>query len=154
MIQQPSASNDYAAVVRIRDKSVGADNYEVTAFWNPNSGEDRYSKVANEVRANAEAKPANTMHWSGDVDREMRVEWRGWDVNSRNQSGETAREVHSSVTDGLPSREARLELSIHEGRGDVSITQQPNSQNGYTAIFRVRDPQSGFGHYDFDVTWR
>jgi len=47
-----------------------------------------------------------------------------------------------------------VELIVREGRGDVSITQQPNSSNGYTAIIRVRDPQTGFGHYDFDVNWR
>jgi len=25
--------------------------------------------------------------------------------------------------------------------------------NGYTAVIRVRDPQGGYGLYDFDLTW-
>jgi hypothetical protein len=154
VIQQPSAANGYSAVVRIRDKSAGADIYQLKAFWNPKNGEDRYSTAAASARANADAKPANTMHWSGTVDRELTVEWRGLEVKTRNQSGTEAREVHSSVTNGLPGADSRVELLVYEGRGDVSIIQQPNSSNGYTAIFKVRDPQSGAGHYDFDVTWR
>jgi hypothetical protein len=154
VIQQPSAKNDYAAIIRIRDKSTGKDNYQVRAFWNPKSGEDRYSAAAATVRANAEAKPANTLHWTGTVDRELKIEWRGSDVRSQAVNGEAAREVHSSVSNALPESEVRVELSVRVGRGDVSIIQQPNSSNGYTCILRIRDPQSGFGHYEFDVTWR
>lgn len=154
VIQQPSAKNDYAAVIRIRDKSTGKDNYQVKAFWNPKSGEDRYSTAAATARTNADVKPANTLHWSGSVDRELKIEWRGVDVQSRNQNGEAAREVHSSVSNGLPGSGVRVELSVREGRGDVSIIQQPSSSNGYTCILRIRDPQTGFGRYDFDVTWR
>ncbi|MGA9838268.1 MAG: hypothetical protein WBQ26_13210 [Gemmatimonadaceae bacterium] len=153
VLQQPSASNDYAAIIRIRDKSAGADDYTLTTFWNPKRGEDRSSSAAETVRETADAKGPNTMHWSGTVDREMRVEWSGMDVRSRNQSGVAAREVHSSVTNGLPSHDATLELRVHEGRGDVTIFQQPKESNGYTAIFKVRDPMSGLGHYDFDASW-
>ena len=153
VLQQPSASNDYAAIIRIRDKSAGADEYTVTTFWNPKRGEDRYSTAAETVRDTAGAAAANTMHWSGTVDREMRVEWNGMHVRSRNQSGIAAREVHSSVTNGLPSHDVNLALRVREGRGDVTILQQPKESNGYTAIFKVRDPMSGLGHYDFVVTW-
>ncbi|HEY5220265.1 MAG TPA: hypothetical protein VIJ16_10680 [Gemmatimonadaceae bacterium] len=153
VLQQPSASNDYAAIIRIRDKSAGADNYSLTAFWNPKRGEDRTSTAAEIVRETADAKGPNTMHWSGTIDREMRVEWSGMDVRSRNQSGVAAREVHSSVTNGLPSHDVNLVLRVHEGRGDVTIFQQPTEANGYTAIFKVRDPMSGRGHYNFDATW-
>jgi hypothetical protein len=153
VIQQPSAANQFAAVIRIRDHSVGVDTYTLKAFWNPNRGEDRYSSAA-AVRANADATPANTMRWTGTVDRDLTIEWRGYDVMSKNGSGEAAREVHSSVSNALPSSNSRVELSIREGRGDVSVLQQPTSANGYTAILRIRDPQTGMGRYNFDLTWR
>ena len=35
VVQQPSARNDYTAIVRIRDRSSGVDNYRVTAYWAP-----------------------------------------------------------------------------------------------------------------------
>ncbi len=154
VIQQPTSENDFAAVIRVRDASVGVDTYLVKAFWNPTSGEDRYSKAAQTVRENAAALPANTIHWTGQVDREVNIEWRGFDVRTVAKNGEQGREVHSSVSNALPSMDARVELSIREGRGDVTITQQPTSANGYTAIFRIRDPQTGFGKYVFDATWR
>jgi len=154
VVQQPSAANDYAAVIRIRDHSVGVDNYELRAFWNPSVGEDRYSTAAWSASVSAPAVAANTMHWSGSVDRELKVEWRGYSVQSINQSGETAREVHTRMGTALPAKDARVEILVREGRGDVSIVQQPSLSNGYTAIFKIRDPSSGFGHYDFDVVWR
>lgn len=152
--QQPTAANGYSAVIRIRDQSAGADIYQLKAFWNPKNGEDRYSKAAATARANAAPLPVNTMHWSGSVDRVMKVEWRGLDVKSQSQNGAEAREVHSSVSNGLPSEASRVELVVREGRGNVSIIQQPTSANGYTAILKIGDPQTGFGHYDFDATWR
>ena len=154
VIQQPTAANDFAAVIRIRDASVGVDTYQLKAFWNPKNGEDRWSPAANTVRANAATLPANTMHWIGSVDREANIEWRGMDVRTRTLNGAESREVHSDVSNGLPMSAARVELSVREGRGDITITQQPTSANGYTVIFRVRDPQTGFGHYTFDATWR
>ena len=35
VIQQPSSRNDYTAIVRIRDRSSGTDDYRVTAYWMP-----------------------------------------------------------------------------------------------------------------------
>ena len=35
VVQQPSARNDYTAIVRIRDRSNGVDNYRLTAYWMP-----------------------------------------------------------------------------------------------------------------------
>lgn len=153
VLQQPTAKNDYSAIIRIRDKSAGMDYYNLTAFWNPTRGEDRYSTAAETVRDTTSTAAPNTMHWSGTVDREMLVEWNGMNVKSRNQSGVAAREVHSNVTNGLPSRDVNLALRVVQGRGDVTIVQQPKESNGYTAIFKVRDPMTGMGHYNFDVTW-
>lgn len=38
VVQQPSARNDYTAVVRLRDDQAGADEYRVTAYWQGNDG--------------------------------------------------------------------------------------------------------------------
>jgi hypothetical protein len=43
VLQQPSARNDYTAIVRIRDRSSGVDTYRLTAYWLPDgSGNDRW----------------------------------------------------------------------------------------------------------------
>jgi hypothetical protein len=38
VIQQPSARNDYTAVVRLRDPANGAATYRVVAYWEPARG--------------------------------------------------------------------------------------------------------------------
>jgi hypothetical protein len=43
VIQQPSSSNGYTAVVRLRDPSGGAANYRVVAYWQP--AQDGYGRV-------------------------------------------------------------------------------------------------------------
>jgi len=45
-------------------------------------------------------------------------------------------------------------IAQHQGRGTVYVAQQPTAYNGYTAIIRVRDPQGGYGYYDFEVDYR
>jgi hypothetical protein len=39
------------------------------------------------------------------------------------------------------------------GRGTVTVVQQPAPWNGYTAIVRIRDRQSGADRYDLDFSW-
>ena len=41
VIEQPSASNGYRAVIRVQDPSGGADRYRLTAFWRDNGSVDR-----------------------------------------------------------------------------------------------------------------
>jgi hypothetical protein len=96
-----------------------------------------------------------TLHWSGDVDRDVEIQLHGNRTSYTTLSGAATRNVRSRVSgSGLPSREAYVGVSVREGRGSVSVVQQPTSQNGYTAVILVRDPQGGYGHYDFDVAWQ
>jgi hypothetical protein len=66
-----------------------------------------------------------------------------WDVI---RSGVTRRRPDALLLDHSPRG-----AGVGRLRGDHP--QQPKESNGYTAIFKVRDPMSGLGHYDFDVTW-
>lgn len=125
VLQQPSAGNGHAAIIRIRDKSTGMHSFDITVYWNPQRGEDRYGNAAATARASAGVTPANTMHWVGSVDSELRIEWRGTDVMTRTVNGETAREVHSNVTNGLPARDVRVELIV---RKDVAMSRSCSSR--------------------------
>jgi hypothetical protein len=63
--------------------------------------------------------------------------------------------VNSRVlTSQVPRRAGQLSVSLRQGRGSVSVLQQPSAYNNYTAIVRVADHQGGFGYYDFDLIWR
>jgi hypothetical protein len=72
----------------------------------------------------------------------------------QNIEGDVARNVRPEVAGaGLPDRDVTLRIVQREGRGSIVIEQQPSSGNNYTAVIRVNDPQTGYGHYDFDVVF-
>jgi hypothetical protein len=54
----------------------------------------------------------------------------------------------------MPQRDAQLFISQSSGRGQVYVAQQPSAYNGYTTVIRVRDPQGGYGYYNFEVGYR
>jgi hypothetical protein len=94
------------------------------------------------------------LHWSGAVDTEEEIRIQGRRADSRSLGGAGSRDVRSDMAGGLPQRDMQLVIDQRQGRGSVFIVQQPSAWNGYTAVIRVRDPQGGFGYYDFDVDWR
>lgn len=95
------------------------------------------------------------LRWSGSVDSDVEIRLSGRQVDERTLSGGVTRDARSSVIGGgLPRRDVQLVISQHQGRGTVYVAQQPTAYNGYTAVIRVRDPQGGYGYYDFEVDYR
>ena len=92
--------------------------------------------------------------WSGSVDNELEIRLNGNRMDERVLAGGAVMNERSSVISGLPRRDAQLMISQRQGRGTVYIAQQPTAYNGYTAVIRVRDPQGGYGYYDFEVDYR
>ena len=91
--------------------------------------------------------------WSGDVDDNLEIQLQPGGISYRTIRGAPPRRVQSAVT-RIPPGAAELDVDQTDGRGKVFIVQQPTAENGYTARIRVRDPQPGYGHYSFTVTWR
>jgi hypothetical protein len=156
VVQQPQADNDYTAIVRIRDHSGGSDRYQLTALWTP--GTTTTSEVAGEVdrsrRRDEYVRNVGMLHWTGDVDKTVVVRWRADRAMLQTVDGDDARNVRADVSGvGLPDRDVNLRIVQREGRGNIIIEQQPSSGNNYTAVIRINDPQSGYGHYDFDVVF-
>ena len=98
---------------------------------------------------------SGTLHWSGAVDGELELRIQGRSVDYQTLSGNRPMDVRSDVS-GRPlgNGSGGVQVRSSLGRGSVTVVQQPSSYNGYTAVIRVRDPQGGYGRYDFDVIWR
>ena len=95
------------------------------------------------------------LRWSGSVDNELEIRLQGRRFDERTLAGGATRDERSSVLGGgLPQRDVQLVISQRQGRGTVYVAQQPSAYNGYTAVIRVRDPQGGYGYYDFEVDYR
>ena len=94
------------------------------------------------------------LRWSGNVDGEVEIRLQGRRMDERVLSGGEIRNERSSVVGDMPRRDAQLFISQSSGRGQVYIAQQPSAYNGYTTVIRVRDPQGGYGYYNFEVDYR
>ena len=94
------------------------------------------------------------LRWSGNVDGEIEIRLQGRRMDERVLSGGLIRDERSSVLGDTPRRDAQLVVSQHQGRGSLYVAQQPSAYNGYTAVIRVRDPQGGYGYYDFELDYR
>lgn len=182
VVQQPSARNDYTAIVRIRDRSSGADTYHLTAYWMPdeygnggwNDGNDYPRRPdrndrdgrtgpddrggwgrGNDGYGRGSSYERSALRWSGDVDDALEIRIQGNRVDYRTLSGKSVRNVRANLASGgLPRRDVNVVLTDLSGRGSVSVVQQPSSYNGYTAVIRVYDPRPGYGGYSFNLGWR
>jgi len=187
VVQQPSASNGYTTIVRIRDRSSGSDRYRLAAYWDSRYSDNRGgyggnggygrrgdddnggwhrgsdnvpSRIDPRDRSNGGWNDGNgsygsgaALRWSGNVDGEIEIRLQGRRMDERVLSGGLIRDERSSVGN-MPNRDAQLVISQRSGRGSVYVAQQPSAYNGYTAVIRVRDPQGGYGYYDFEADYR
>jgi len=176
VVQEPTSQNGYTAIVRIVDGEGGADNYRISAYYTPaNSG--RYGRYDNRGRGRGQgrdgryderddrdyrygrgrtgAQDAAALRWSGDVDGEVLITWRGNDVSQRMVNGAPVRRASSNVLGNpIQARGGQLVVNTREGRGRVDVVQEPNARNGYTSIIRISDPERGYGHYDITAGLR
>ena len=98
----------------------------------------------------------NTRHelvWSGNVDDTTIVSLRGSDIGVRDVRGNSSTDVHSRLFGYLPDRPVTVFIKRFDGRGNVEVVRQPNANNNYTAVVRIKDPQPGRGHYNFVLGW-
>ena len=173
VIQQPNSQNGYTTVIRVLDNASGADNYRVAAYWENYSngdvgngrgrarGRDRNdnnpvgvygNRDRNGVYGNANQ---GILHWSGNVDGELEIRIQNGRVSYRNLSGAQPTSVRADGGNmSMPRVDAQVSVAQGQGRGSVYVIQQPSSNNGYATVVRVRDPQGGYGYYDFDLVWR
>ncbi len=145
VIQQPNASNNYTAIIRVRDPQSGQSRYRFTAYWEGTSAGEVVSPGGRYERRG---------RWTGHVDDDIQILLRGSNVQYRTLGGKRTDDAAVSFTGGaLPMADAQVSVNVNSGRGSVNVVQQPSAANGYTAIIDVRDPQRGFGYYDLDIRW-
>jgi hypothetical protein len=95
------------------------------------------------------------MHWTGNVDDELEIRMQNGRVDYRTIHGNQPTSIRvNDVGSQMPRSNASLSVVQHQGRGNVAVIEQPTAWNGYTTVIRVKDPQGGYGYYDFDLVWR
>jgi hypothetical protein len=101
-----------------------------------------------------DSKGRRVFEWSGHVERDLELVISGRNyVATRIGSAEKVSRGTAEVLD-LPRENGELVIRTAEGRGQVEVAQQPATENGYTAVIRVRDPEGGTGMYHFSAYWQ
>jgi hypothetical protein len=184
VIQQPSAQNNYTTIVRIQDPRSGSDTYRLAAYWQAysngdvygrNRGRDRGRDDRDDIyrgRQNGNSQgnyPSNgggyypggvygnntMMHWSGNVDDDLEIRIQNGRLVYRVLSGKDPSSIRADQTNlNIPNGARGVSVVQNQGRGTVVVTQQPSSWNAYTTVIRIRDPQGGYGFYDFSLMWQ
>ncbi len=142
VIQQPSRSNDYTAIIQVVDSRGGSDTYTVDISWTRsggNSGNEPYR--------------SGSVRWSGRVDQTANIVISGSDVQTQDASGTGISGVNFNINGYLANRPGTVTARKRNGRGSVTVTQQPSWDNDFTAIVQVFDPGGGDDNYEVDINW-
>ncbi len=155
VVQQPTSENDYTAIVRIRDRSNSGEPNRITVSWLPyaSSGGEVVERSDVAAPRGRYAGERTVLHWTGRVDDAIEIRIRGQQLDYRTLSGDEPEDIHSNLAPyGLPMDYANVRIHQLEGRGTVTLVQQPNAENNFMAVLRIYDPQPRTGFYDFDLT--
>jgi len=162
VVQQPNQSNNYTAIIKIDDNQGGADNYEIEMDWNGtynsrnygvydrSRNEDVYSRSS----SNQSYSGPGTMTWRGRVDDYVELNIQGNRVRSRERQGSQTLNEQVSFSNPLPRANVTVSVRKRNGRGRVSVVQQPNQSNNYTAIVKIDDDKGGADDYEIEMQWR
>jgi len=120
-----------------------------------NGGYDNGRGNGNNGNNNVGNNANGMLHWSGNVDDELELRIQNGRVDYRTLSGAQPTNVRADRGNiAMPRNAQQIAVVQNQGRGTVTVVEQPSSYNGYTTVLRIRDPQGGYGFYDFDLLWR
>ena len=170
VIEQPSRNNNFSAVVEISSRNRTPQFMSLDFYWedsrissrdnrdNRGYRDDGYRErnrgYGTRSRTNDRmAATAGTARWSGEVDNEVFVLFRGRQVFNTAVRGRSVYGQQIDISTPLPRRPVTVSLQDIEGRGQVELAEQPDQSNNYTAKIRVVDPDGGAGHYSFTLAW-
>ncbi len=139
VLQPPSRVNNYTTIIQVFDGNGGADNYRFEVTWESTNTFETYS--------------TGKLRWKGRVDQSVNIRISGDDVREDVLSGQPLGNVTQNLDGYLANRDGRVTLRKLEGRGTVSILEQPSRLNNYTAVIRIFDPKSSDDEYEIEVTW-
>ncbi|MBC8103504.1 MAG: hypothetical protein H7Z41_13075 [Cytophagales bacterium] len=102
--------------------------------------------------AAAVGEPARVT-WRGDVDGEIELLIREREVKVHKVSGKSVEHAQYLFRSPLPKKAVAVRVDKRQGRGKVTIFQQPAASNKYTAGVRITDGAGGRAPYRVVIRW-
>ncbi len=95
-----------------------------------------------------------SMTWSGRVDDYVELRIQGTRVWSNERQGAPTLRERYNFSSPLPRADVRVSVKKRDGRGRVSLIQQPNRSNGYVAVVLIDDDKGGADDYRVELKWQ
>jgi hypothetical protein len=92
--------------------------------------------------------------WQGRVDKEIRIQMNSGRASVQQVGNNERTNNRVRAVMPVPREDGIVTVQQIEGRGKVDVVQQPTRDNGYTAIVRLRDPDSGAATYRIAAYWQ
>jgi hypothetical protein len=141
IIQQPRRENNYTLIFQIVDTKKGRDKYEIEATWDA-------------TRFVEEPYQPGRIIWKGKVDNRVDLHISGSDLRINLVAGRPTTDVSQSGSFYLPRRNGTfVSARKREGRGSVTVSQQPSQENDFTAIIQIYDPEGSDDKYEIEISW-
>lgn len=139
VLQQPNRSNNFTAIIEVFDLKSSDDNYNLRITWQASQAQETYSP--------------GKLTWRGRVDQTVNIRISGDYVESVDQTGSGLANVRYDLDGYLAVRVGNVRVDKRNGRGTVSVIEQPSRQNDYTAVIQIFDPKGGDDDYEIEVVW-
>jgi hypothetical protein len=139
VVQQPNRSNQFTAIAEIYDSQRSDDNYNLRINWTASNVQEQYT--------------SGRLVWRGRVDATVNIRIAGDFVEALDETGSGLTVLRSDLTGYLAARNGTVRVDKKDGRGTVSVVEQPSARNDYTAVIRIFDPRGGDDEYELEVTW-
>ena len=94
------------------------------------------------------------MTWRGRVDAYVELTIQGNRVRSIERDGAPTVNEQVNFSNPLPRADVRVSVNKLNGRGEVSVIEQPNQSNNYIAIIKIVDDKGGADDYEIQVDWK
>ncbi len=169
LLEQPSQDNDYTVRLRIEDSRVGEGRYHARLRWKweamaAASANPRYpghppagTELTSTDNDPSKYKQDNQglFEFRGRVDGVVVLRIRGDRGYAEVLSGAPVQVERFSFSQPLPSVPLKeIKVEKKDGRGEVTLLDQPSIANDNTAAVQVTDLKGGAGRYHFRLTWR
>jgi hypothetical protein len=140
-------SKDNSAYGRSRNDGTYDRNDRI---YDRSRNEDLYGRSGNDQSYRGPGR----MTWRGRVDDYVELNIQGNRVRSREREGSQTLNEQVSFSNPLPRADVAVSVRKRDGRGRVSVVQQPNPSNNYTAIIKIDDEKGGADDYEIEMEWR
>ncbi|HXF42813.1 MAG TPA: hypothetical protein VNK26_03665 [Pyrinomonadaceae bacterium] len=113
-----------------------------------------FTLAFNTVLGLSQTQSQGKVFWRGTVDDKVQLVISGDKIETKTISGRPNNDAVFSFVSYLPRQAVNVNVNKKEGRSRrITVIQQPNRDNDYTAIIEIHDDSGGPDVYLLEIYW-